>query len=112
MFYRYVSSVSYDVAKVDLDIAVVVHVCCKILFPIFHLFFQTYVVSVFISILCMFHTYVASVLYRYCVCFTTVSSVFLGVFASVFGYMFRVFLVFRRMLQVLCNRTAQLYKIK
>jgi hypothetical protein len=50
MFYRYVSSVSYDVAKVDLDVAMVVHVCCKILFPIFHLFFQTYVVSVFISI--------------------------------------------------------------
>jgi hypothetical protein len=40
-----------DVAKVDRDVAyvaMVVHVCCKRLFPIFHLFFQTYVVSVFI----------------------------------------------------------------
>jgi hypothetical protein len=31
-----------DVAKVDRDIAyvaIVVHVCCKLLFPMFHLFF-------------------------------------------------------------------------
>jgi hypothetical protein len=27
-----------DVAKVDRDVAVVVHLCCKILFPMFHLF--------------------------------------------------------------------------
>jgi hypothetical protein len=32
-----------DVAKVDRDVAyvaMVVHICCKLLFPIFHLFFR------------------------------------------------------------------------
>jgi hypothetical protein len=37
-----------NVVKVDQDVAMVVHVCCKILFLIFHLFFKTYVASVFI----------------------------------------------------------------
>jgi hypothetical protein len=40
-----------DVAKVDQNVsyvAMVVHVCCKLLFPMFELFFQTYVASVFI----------------------------------------------------------------
>jgi hypothetical protein len=40
-----------DAAKVDQDVAyvaMVVHVCCKLLFLMFHLFFETYVASVFI----------------------------------------------------------------
>jgi hypothetical protein len=40
-----------DVAKVDQDVAYVAmggHVCCKRLFLMFHLFFQTHVASVFI----------------------------------------------------------------
>jgi hypothetical protein len=40
-----------DVKKVDRDVAyvaMVVHVSCKYLSPMFHLFFQTYVASVFI----------------------------------------------------------------
>ena len=49
-----------DVAKVDRDVAsvaMVVHVCCKLLFSMFHLFFPTYVASVFIWMLHMFtHT--------------------------------------------------------
>jgi hypothetical protein len=55
-----------DVAKRDLDVAyvaMVVHVYYKLLFPIFHLFSQTYVASVFIWMLHMFHTYVTSVLF-------------------------------------------------
>jgi hypothetical protein len=39
-----------DVAKVYQDVAhvaMVVHVCCKLLFSMFHLFFPTYVTSVF-----------------------------------------------------------------
>jgi hypothetical protein len=39
-----------DVAKVDRDVAyvaMVVHVCCKLLFPMFLLFFHMYVASVF-----------------------------------------------------------------
>jgi hypothetical protein len=40
-----------DIVKVDRDIAyvaMVVYVCCKLLFLMFYLFFQTYVASVFI----------------------------------------------------------------
>jgi hypothetical protein len=40
-----------DVAKVDQDVAevaMVVHVCCKLLFSMFHLSFQTYVATLFI----------------------------------------------------------------
>ena len=40
-----------DVAKVDRNVAyvaMVVHVCCKLLFSMFYLFLQTYVASVFI----------------------------------------------------------------
>jgi hypothetical protein len=54
-----------DVAKVYWDVAyvvMVVHVYCKRLFLVFHLFFQTHVARVFIWMLHMFHTYVASVL--------------------------------------------------
>jgi hypothetical protein len=39
-----------NVAKVNQDVAfvaMVVHVCCRRLSPMFHLFFQTYVASVF-----------------------------------------------------------------
>jgi hypothetical protein len=53
-----------DVAKVDRDVtyvAMVVHVGCMRLFQMFHLFFQTYVASVFIWILHMFDTYIAKV---------------------------------------------------
>ena len=55
-----------DVAKVDQDITyvvMVVHVCCNLLFPTFHLFFSdvcckcVYLVVVYVS-----HIYVVSVL--------------------------------------------------
>jgi hypothetical protein len=81
MVQAYISSVSdvlevrckfqMDVAKVDQDVAcvaMVVHKCCKHLFPMFHLFFQMYVESMFIWMLHMFHKHVASVLSRCCVC--------------------------------------------
>jgi hypothetical protein len=68
-----------DVVKVDMDVAyfaMVVHVCCKLLFLMFHMFFQTCVASVFIWMLHMFHTYVATVLSGCCVCFTIVFECF------------------------------------
>ena len=43
MFQSYVASVSMDVAKVDREVsyvAMAVHVCCKRLFQMFHLFFK------------------------------------------------------------------------
>jgi hypothetical protein len=51
-----------DDAKIDRDVAhvvMVVHVCGKRPFQMFHLLFQTYVASVLIWMLRMFHTYVA-----------------------------------------------------
>ena len=68
-----------DVTKVDRDVAyvaMVVHVCCKSLFQMFHRFFQTYVASVFIWMLHMFHKYVASILSGCCVYFTIVFKCF------------------------------------
>jgi hypothetical protein len=54
-----------DVAKVDRDVAcvtMVIHLCCKRLSLMFHLFFQTYVASVF-------HLNVTYVSHISCKCF-------------------------------------------
>jgi len=59
-----------NVAKVDRAIAMVVHVCCKLLFLMFHLFFQMYVARVFMNV-----TYV-SLLSEYCVCLQLALSIF------------------------------------
>ena len=62
-----------DVAKIYRDVAhvaMVVHVCCKRPFQMFHLLFQTYVVSVLIWMLHMFHTYVARVCFKCFSCFS------------------------------------------
>jgi hypothetical protein len=56
----------------------VVHVCCKGLFPMFHLCFRMYVC--FILMLHTFHSYVASVLSGYYVCFAMVFENFSGAF--------------------------------
>ena len=82
-----------DVVKVDRDVAcvaTVVHVCSKHLFPMFYPFFQTYVANVFIWMLHMFHTYVASILSGRCVCSAMVSSVF-RCFCKCFTCMLQVF---------------------
>jgi hypothetical protein len=71
MFQMYVAKAYHNVACV----AIVVHVCCKRLSPMFHLFFQTYVAIMFIWMLHMFHTYVATVLSGYSVCLQWFSSV-------------------------------------
>ena len=75
-------------------------VCCKLLFPMFHLFFQTYVASVFIWMLHMFHTYVTSVLSGCCICLQWFLSIF-RCFCNYFRLMFQVLHLFRCMLQVL-----------
>ena len=84
-----------DVAKVDRDIcicAMVVHISCKLIFPMFHLFFHTYIASVFIWILHMFRTYVASVLFGCCVCFYNGFKCFSGIFTSVSDLYFKCFI--------------------
>jgi hypothetical protein len=53
-----------QVVNLDRDVAyvaVAIHVCCKRLFQMFHLFFHMYGASVFIWMLHMFPIYVASV---------------------------------------------------
>jgi hypothetical protein len=75
----------YGCCKVDRDVtyvAVVARVCCKRLFPMFHLFFSGVCCKcVYLDVAYMFRTYVASILSECCVCF-------------------RCFSFFRRMLQV------------
>ena len=60
-----------DVAEVDRYIAyvaIVVHICCKLLFLMFHLFFSRRMLQVCLFwMLHMFHTYVVSVLSECCV---------------------------------------------
>jgi hypothetical protein len=61
-----------DVLKVDRDVAFVTMVCIRMLqasVPNVSSIFLTYVASVFILMLHMFHAYVVSVLFRCCVCF-------------------------------------------
>jgi len=68
-----------DVAKVDPDVAYVamaLHICCKRLFQMFHLFLQTFVASVLSRYFICFHTYVANVLSGCCICLEWFSNVF------------------------------------
>jgi hypothetical protein len=114
MLQKYVSSVldvssrcckcfMWNVAKVDWDVAyvvMVVHVGCKLLFPMFQLFFRTYVASVFIWMLHMFHTYVAHMfiwmLHIFCNGFF---KRFLGVSTSVSDVCYKCLTIFRYLLQ-------------
>jgi hypothetical protein len=82
-----------DVTNVDRDIiyfGMVVHVYCKLLFPIFNLFSRC-MLEVFTWMLHMFHTYVAYILSECCIYF----------FLQWFQMFFRCFCkYFRRKLQV------------
>jgi hypothetical protein len=91
-----------DAAKVNQDVAyvaMVVHICCKGLLPMFNLYFWMYVASVFIWMLHMFHTYVACVLSECCVC--------LQMFSSVFRYLFKCF---RSMLEVCVSNVSVIFR--
>jgi hypothetical protein len=53
-----------NVAKLDQDVtyvAMVVHVCCKCLFPMFHLFFRRMLQVFYLDVSSVFQTYVTSV---------------------------------------------------
>jgi len=65
----------------------VVHICCKLLFPMCFICFSNVCASVFIWMLHMFHTYITSVLFGCYVCFTMV----LRCFCKCFRYIFQVF---------------------
>jgi hypothetical protein len=81
------------VAKVDRDVAMVVHVCCKCLFPIFHLFFR-YMLQV-----CLF---------RYCICFTYT----LQVFYLDVAYVCNVFKCFICLLPYVTSVASRCFKSK
>jgi hypothetical protein len=92
-----------DVVKVDWDVAyvaMVVHACCKGMFSMFYLCFQTYAASVlsgccicFTQKLQVFHLDVAYVSHIYCKCFIWMLHIFCNGCTSVFW-------CFRCMLQV------------
>jgi hypothetical protein len=75
-------------------VAMAVHLCCKRLFPMFHLIFQTYVISVFIWMLHMLHTYVANILSRCYISVALVFKCFMCFFASVSDAGFKRFICF------------------
>jgi hypothetical protein len=86
-----------DVTKVERDVAMVVHICCKLLFSMFYLFFR-HMLQVHLSRCCIrFHTYDASVLSGCCVCLHWFQ-VFLLVFQT---HVSNSSFVFMRMLQLL-----------
>ena len=72
-----------DVAKVDRDaayVAMVMHVCCKLLFPMFHLFFlDVYCKYVYLDV-----AYVSHICYK---CFIWILCMFVMVFKC-FSYVF------------------------
>jgi hypothetical protein len=89
-----------NVAKVDQNIAyvvMVVYLCCIRLSPIFHLFFQTYIASVF-------HPDVTYVSHIYCKCFIWMLRMscngYTRFFPSVLDVCYKCFNCFGRILQV------------
>ena len=76
LFYTNVAKVDQNVAYV----AMVVHICCKGLFPMFHLCFWTYVISVF-------YLDVAYVSHICCKCFIWILHIFTMIFKC-FSYVF------------------------
>jgi hypothetical protein len=95
-----------DVAKVDRNVAMTIHVCCKRLFQMFHLFFQTYVASVFIGMLYIFSR-------KCCKCFFWMLYMFLMAFQvfSVFSKCFRrMFQVCYLSLDVCCKCSIWMFQ--
>jgi hypothetical protein len=93
MFHRYVALFHMDIEKVDQNVAyvtMVVHVCCKLLFLMFHLFFQTYVASVFIWMLHISHVCCKYFIWMLRMLHNGFSCVF-GCFCKCFRCMFQMF---------------------
>jgi hypothetical protein len=88
-----------DIVKVDRDIAyaaIAIHHMLQTFIPnISSVFFQTYVVGVFIRMLHIFHTYIVSVLSECCIYFAMTFQVFLSSFASVSDACFKCFICFQ-----------------
>jgi hypothetical protein len=95
-----VSSISYGCCKSRSGaayVAMVVHVCCKRLFLMFHLFFRRMLQACLSGCCNMFHTYVASVLFGCCVClqwFSRVFQVFLQVFRMHISSVLSIFFLY------------------
>jgi hypothetical protein len=91
MLQKYVARVSYGCCK--RDVAYVAMVYTRMLqtcVPNVSYVFETYVASVFIWMLLMFHTYIVSVLFGCCVYLQCFSSIFY-MFLQVLRHTFQVF---------------------
>ena len=83
-----------DVVKVDQDIAyvgMVVHVCCKLLFPMFYLFFRR-MLQVCLSVCCICFTQMLQVFYLDVAYVCNGLQVFSCVFAIVLDSCFKCFI--------------------
>jgi hypothetical protein len=92
-----------DVAKVDRDVAyvvIVVHVCCKSLFPMFHLFFRR-MLQVCLSGCYICFTYMLQMFYLDVAYVCNGFQVFFMCFASVSDACFKCFIYLFFMLKVL-----------
>jgi hypothetical protein len=96
-----------NVAKIDRDVAyvtMVVHICCKLLLPMFHLFFHMHVASVFIWILYIFSHICCKcsiwMLHIFCNGF----KVFLDVFTNVLDACFMCFICLQTYLSNVVSR--------
>ena len=103
-----------DVAKVDRDVSyvvIVVRVCCKLLFPMFHLFFRCMLRVLYLDITYVSHIYLQVFYLNVVYVFTMVSSVFL-VFLQVFQtHISSVSSAFVRMLQVLHLNVSKIDRV-
>jgi hypothetical protein len=76
-----------DIAKVDRDVvyvAMIVHVCCKLLFPMFHLFFP-HVCCKCVYLDVTYVSYILQVFLSRCyICFTIVFKCFSCIFCKCF----------------------------
>jgi hypothetical protein len=80
------------VAKVDQDVTLVLHVCCKRISPTFHLFFRCMLLEVCLFGCCICFTHMLQVFY---LDVTYVRNSFQGVFASVSDACFKYFICLR-----------------
>jgi hypothetical protein len=84
-----------DVTKLDEDVeyvAMVVHVCCKLLFLIFQFIYKRMLHVCLSEMLYVFHTYVACVLSECCIYIVMTFHAFLGVFTSVSDVRWKCFI--------------------
>jgi len=97
-----------DIAKVDRGVAKVVHICCKFMFPMFHLFFFSdvrcncvYLDVVYVSFICC----------KCFICMLHMSALISSVLQVFQTHILNILFVFRRMLEVLHLDVSQVDRV-